>query len=484
MGEPPAREECSMNGLRHEWRLVLRAPVSALALGLLLLLASLAVLSGSWEVARQRDSLARLQVLQRDELAALAAKPQTARQAGNAAYYTFHATWNPPAPAAFMALGLTDSAPNALRVRALALQSQLHEGEAFNPALSLAGRFDLAFVLIYLAPLVLIALLHDLVSAERQAGRLGTLMALPGGDHRLWLRRAALRTVLAFACVAGPLVAGAVVNGMPAPAMAAALATVAAYLAFWAALSVIVASRGRGSASHATALVGCWVLLTLVLPALANAALARAVPAQQGVDLALAQREAVHAAWDRPPAETMDRFFRSHPQWRATAPLPAGFHWKWYYAFQQLGDESVAAPVAAYRDSLLARQRWTVRLGWLLPGVGAQAALHRLAQTDLEAQLAYQDAIANFHGRLRAFYYPYLFDELKFGEADFAAQPRFEPAPQASAVPAAPLAGLALMALAALVAAARACRRVGAPDRGHAREPAQPSGLGAGGARA
>ena len=449
-----------MSGLHHELRLVLRAPVSALALGLLLLLASLAVLSGSWEVARQRETLARLAVLQQDELAALAAKPQTARQAGAAAYYTFHATWNPPAPAAFMALGLTDSAPNALRVRALALQSQLHEGEASNPALAAAGRFDLAFVLIYLAPLVLIALLHDLVSAERQAGRLGTLMALPGGNQRLWLRRAALRTLLAFACVAAPWLAGAVVNGMPAPATAAALAIGAAYLAFWAALSVTVASRGRGPASPATALVGCWVLLTLVLPALANVALARAVPAQQGVDLALAQRQAVHAAWDRPPAETMERFFRSHPQWRATAPLPAGFHWKWYYAFQQLGDESVAAPVAAYRESLLTRQRWTVRLGWLLPGVGAQAALHRLAHTDLEAQLAYQDAIADYHGRLRAFYYRYLFDDVPFAAPDFAAQPRFEPAPKALAIPAAPLAGLALVALAALAAAARACRRI------------------------
>ena len=451
-----------MNWLPHEFRLLARARAPALALGLLLLLASLAVLSGTWETARQRATLARLSVLQQDELAALAAKPQTSRQAGQAAYYTFHGTWNPPAPAAFMALGMTDSAPNALRVRALALQSQLHEGEAFNPALAVAGRFDLAFVLIYLAPLVLIALLHDLVSAEQQAGRLGTLMALPRGDHRLWLRRAALRTVLAFGCVALPLVVGAAVNGVPVQGVATALGIVGAYLAFWAGLSVIVGSRGRASAAQATALVGCWVLLTLVLPALAHAALARAVPAQQGVDLVLAQRQAVHAAWDRPPAETMEAFFRSHPQWRKTAALPAGFHWKWYYAFQQLGDEHVAAQVAAYRGSLGARQRWTVRLGWLLPGVGAQAALHRLAHTDLEAQLAYQDAIADFHGRLRAFYYPYLFDELRFGEAGFAAQPRFEPAAKPIDLPAAPLAGLALVALAALVAATRACRRLDA----------------------
>lgn len=436
-----------MNALRHELRLLARAPVSALALGLLLMLASLAVVSGSWEIARQRDTLARLAVLQQGEFAALAARPQLAGDAGTAAYDGFHGTWDPPTSAAFLAIGMRDSAPQVLRVRALALQSQLHEGEAFNPALAVAGRFDLAFVLIYLAPLVLIALLHDLVSAEQRAGRLATLMALPRGGHRLWLCRAALRTALALACVALPVLAGAVFNGMPAGAVVAVMAVIAAYLGFWAGLALIVAGSGRSPAASATALMGAWVLLTLVLPALANAALARALPVHQGVDLTLAQRQAVHAAWDHPPGETMERFFRSHPEWRATAPLPTGFHWKWYFAFQQLGDESVAAQVAAYRDGLVARQRWTERLGWLLPGVGAQAALHRLANTDLQSQRAYQDEITAFHDRLRAFFYRYLFNDVAFAAPDFAAQPRFEPAPRAIDVPGAQLLFLALAAV-------------------------------------
>ena len=206
--------------------------------------------------------------------------------------------------------------------------------------------------------------------------------------------------------------------------------------------------------------MGIWVVLTLVLPALANAALARAVPVQQGVDLMLAQRQAVHAAWDEAPGDTMQRFFQSHPQWRHTAPLPDHFHWKWYYAFQQLGDERVAAQVAAYREGLLARQRWTVRLGWLLPGVGAQGALHRLASTDLESQLAYQDAVAAFHDRLRAFYYRYLFDELKFGESDFSAQPRFEAAQSDADVPASQLLCLVLVAAVVALVGVRSSRRV------------------------
>ncbi|MDH6590156.1 ABC-2 type transport system permease protein [Variovorax sp. TBS-050B] len=449
-----------MSWLAHELRLLRRARLAVAALALLALLSALAVLSGMREVESQRRTIERLAGLQQQDLAAQARKYADGGDAGSAAYYTFHATWDDPSPTAFLALGLRDAAPYVLRVRALALQAQLHEGETFNPELALAGRFDFAFVLVYLAPLFLIALLHDLVSGERRAGRLGTLLAMPGAGRRLWLRRAGLRMALVFGCLALPVLAAALASGTPAAAVATVLLVTAAYLAVWSGLALIVATRHGSSAANATALMGCWVVLTLILPTLANAVLARAVPVHQGVALMLAQRQAVHGAWDLPREATMEAFFRSHPQWRGTAPLPAGFHWKWYYAFQQLGDESVAAQVAAYRESLLSRQRWTARIGWLLPGVAVQAALHRQARTDLEAQLAYQDRITEFHTRLRSFYYPYLFDDRRFGAQDFAAQPRFSPSPAPAPRPLGQLAGLLLAGGAALALGAAAAGRV------------------------
>lgn len=454
-----------MSWLAHEWRLLVRSKLAVAALMLLLLLSALAVLSGVREVARQQQTITRLAGLQQQDLAAEARKYTRGGNAGSAAYYTFHSTWDAPSRTAFLALGLRDAAPYVLRVRALALQAQLHEGENFNPELALAGRFDFAFVLVYLAPLFLIALLYDLVSGERRSGRLGTLLAMPGAGRRLWLRRAGLRTALVFGCLVLPVLAGALINGTAMAAMAGVLLVTAAYLAFWSGLALIVATRGAGSAANAMALMGCWAVLTLILPTLANAALARAVPVHQGVELMLAQRQAVHGAWDLPPDATMEKFFRTHPEWRNTAPLPSGFHWKWYYAFQQLGDESVATQVAAYREGLLARQRWTGRLGWLLPGVGVQAVLHRQASTDLQAQLEYQDRIAGFHARLRAFYYPYLFNDVRFGSQDFAAQPRFSPQTRLTEAPAGQLLGLVLMGVVVLVLGAAAAGRV-RPTRG------------------
>jgi ABC-2 type transport system permease protein len=438
--------------LTHEWRLLVRSPMAVLAVVLLCGLSPLAVVSGMRETERQDNRIAQALQLQLDDSGQLAAHPSRSRDAGAAAYYGFHATWDPPAPGSFLALGLRDTSPHVLRVRALALQAQLHEGDTHNPELALLGRLDLAFVLVYLAPLFVIALLYDLVSAERAAGRLATLVALPGGNQGLWLRRAGLRCGLLFMALALPVVVGAGASGMPGMQLAWVLASMLVYLLCWAGLALRVATGPWASATNAFALVGCWAALTLVLPALVYLVITRANPAHQGAELMLAQREAVHGAWDQPREQTLQRFFQTHPEWRDTAPLPAGFHWKWYYAFQQLGDESVAGQATAYRAALLARQRWSTHAGWLLPPVALQTLLHRVAHSDLPAQLAYQDAIASFHGRLRRFFYPYLFTDKPFGPQDLHQVPRFVPAVPTDLVPVSPM--LALLLAAALMACA------------------------------
>ncbi|MDM0018851.1 ABC transporter permease [Variovorax saccharolyticus] len=450
-----------MSWLAHEWRLLARSRICGFALLLLLAITSASVACGLHEIRRQQESIERLGALNDTELARLANRHARGESAGYAAYYSFHHTWDAPSVSAFAALGLRDVAPYALRVRALGLQAQLHEGETFNPEMALPGKFDFAFVLIYIAPLILIALLHDLVSSERQSGRLRMLLAMSGARGSPWLRRVGLRFALVLACMALPLLAGALWSGVSAGVLAAMLSIVAGYLAFWTGLAFFVATVGMRSTTNATLLMGLWALLTLALPALANVGVTRMAPVQQGVDLMLAQRQDIHAAWDRPRDATMAAFFQTHPEWKDTSPLPWGFHWKWYYAFQQLGDERVADQAKAYRDGLLRRQRWTRRLGDFLPGVGAQAALHRLADTDLEAQLAFQDRITAFHGEVRRFYYPYVFDEVAFTREDFLKAPRFRLTERAA--DAAPDAtwSIWLLALVLFVASIRAARRIG-----------------------
>jgi ABC-2 type transport system permease protein len=414
-----------MSWFIHEMRLLMRARLAVAALVLLSVLSGLAVYAGLTEIAQQKDTIARIDPLNDRAVNVLSKAYAGGGDAGYAAYYTFYTTWDAPTDAAFLALGLRDVAPYVLRIRALGLHAQLYEGEMFNPELALPGKFDFAFVLIYLAPLFIIVLLHDLLSSERQSGRLRLLLTMAGTGGAVWYQRIGLRVALVLLALLLPVVVGAIVAGAGIHIMLITSAIVLAYVLFWSGISLLVAALGRRSSTNAMVLMASWVVVTLVLPALLNVVMLRAIPVNQGVDLMLAQRQNINGAWDVSRDATMTAFFNAYPEWKDTAPLPNKFHWKWYYAFQQLGDMSVTPQATAYRQGLLARDTWTSRAGFVLPGVGAQVLLHRLAATDLQAQLAYQDNIAAFHQQIRTFYYPYIFNELKFDVSDFAKRPRY-----------------------------------------------------------
>lgn len=411
--------------IRHELRLLLRQRLSMFALVLLALLASAAITAGMAEVARQRAAIAAIPAAQTEDIAAVIDYVDRTKDAGSAAYYSFHPTWDAPAPLAFAALGMRDVSPFILRVRALGLEAQIYDGDTFNPELALPGRFDFAFVLVFLAPLFVIALFHDLVSGEREAGRERTLDALPHGGRALRRRRTGVRLMLLWAALGLPFMAGSVLEGVAASRMLIVLVLILAYLLFWVALAAAVGRLRWSSVANAASLIAAWLILVLVLPTFANVAIDRMVPVDEGAEIALAQRDAVNGAWDIPRDATMRRFYADHPEWADSPPLGTAFHYKWYFAFHQNGDAHVASQVRAYRRGLERRDATARALGWILPSVGVQALLTRLASTDLTAQLAYQDRIRAFHQRLREFYYGYLFRDRPFGRADFDRAPRF-----------------------------------------------------------
>lgn len=414
-----------MNLWQHELRIFLRQRVALPVLIIMALLASTAVWAGISEINRQKDAIARIQPQQAEDIAAIAKWVSKEGDAGNAAYYTFHATWDAPSALAFAAIGQRDIAPYILRVRALGLEGQLYESENYNAELALPGRFDWAFVLTYLAPLFLIVLLHDLKSGEREAGRLSLLTAMVRQERLLWRRRIALRVSLLISALALPFLIGALISGTGIAHIGGVLLLTVMYLLFWTLVAMLIWRWQLSSVANAAALASSWLILTLILPAVANLTINSAIPVGQGVELTLAQREAVHDGWDKSKEATMQAFFKAHPEWKDTKPLEGGFHWKWYHAFQHVGDLAVTDKVQSYRNGLEARDSWTRRIGIVLPAVGVQSLIHRLAQTDLEGQLSYQDRVRAFHGRLRAFYYAYVFDEVPFRGVDFGKAPRW-----------------------------------------------------------
>jgi ABC-2 type transport system permease protein len=413
-----------MNSWLREVRFLRRDRGAVLWIALALLLSVAATGFGIAEVREQRATIAALlEEDAKDRADALAGQEDW----GGAAYAAFHLTYAPPGPLAFAALGQRDTAPWLHRVRMLALEGQIHEADTKNADFGLIGRFDFAFLAAAVAPLLLILLLHDLRAGERVAGRHDLLVATASKASRLWLPRAGVRFAGLALALLVPFWAGAAIEGAAPSAVLAASALVVGALLGWWLIVEFVSRRPATPAVLLTMLVGIWLALALLVPAIGRAAIEATHPVPDGAEILLLQREAVNDAWDLPKEATMEPFLARHPEWRALGTVDQPFHWKWYYAFQQVGDQQAETVVAAYREGRLARD---AAAGWaalLSPAALVERGFERLAGTDARAMIAYEDAVRAFHARLRAFHYPLLFREPPFDPLAFESLPRYEP---------------------------------------------------------
>jgi len=411
-----------MKNVFRELRFLARQTSSVVALGLLIVLATASLLLGRAEIERQEDAIDRMRAMDVTERAALV---DTFEEYGGAAYYNFYATWDEPSELAFTALGQRDVTPYMLRVRLLALEGQIYETDTLNPELGLSGRFDYEFVAAFLLPLFVVFLLHDLISSERESGRLPLLTATAGSAMRLWVPRAGLKALGATLCVLLPFWVIAAIDGVGVSSSLTVSLIVVAQIAFWSVLMLWLARLPRPSSAIAAILVSLWLLLSLLIPLIGKFGVDRVSPVVDGADIALLQREAVNDAWDLPKAATMDRFFEAHPEWSDTPPLNEQWHWKWYYAFQHVGDLTARDLSSAYRQSIAERDRLSGIVAFLSPAVAVQRALQGAAKTGVRAALEYDRRIRDYHTALREFYYPLLFTERPFDAAALEKAPLF-----------------------------------------------------------
>ncbi len=376
-------------------------------------LTAFAVWSGLQEVARQHETIGRLAAADRaDREAAL----EQQNDWGGAAYYSFHLTYDPPSEFAFAAMGQRDSASWKHRIRMLALEGQIHESDAGNPEFALIGRFDAAFLIAFVLPLLLIVLLYDVRASERAAGRYELLCATAGRTGSLWAWRAGLRAASLYVVVLVPLLVGGWASGAGSGILLAASVVVLVYAAFWAVVCSWLAAWRQASPVILAGLVGIWMIVAVLVPATGRAVIDHLVAVPSGAEIIMTQREAVNDAWDLPKEKTMEAFLLRHPEWADYSGVERPFEWKWYYAFQQVGDQKTESLTDAYRAGKLERDRWAARVALLSPPALVERTFQQLAGTDVAAAMAYEDSVRRFHAELRAYHYPKLFLDVPFDQ--------------------------------------------------------------------
>ena len=414
--------------IRLEVARVIRSGGVGVAVLLLLGLGVYAGWQGNRGIQAADAATAAAEAAYRDQLAYLSSIYPETTEAGELLYYLAFPAPQPPSPLSALASGRTEVETASLRIRLLALEGQLYEHETVNPRLAAAGDLDLAFVLVALLPLFVIAITYDIVSGERERGT-WQMARLFARRRRLVAAKIGARVILATGLVTSLALIGALLAGIDADGRAGwAAALVALHTLFWFALCLGIAGGRRSSTTNAMILVGVWVALTFLAPAVLSLTNAILHPVPEALELTVRQRQGYHEAWDLPKAATMDGFFEDYPQWSDQTVPEDEFTWAWYYAMNHRGDRAARDASRAYRDILAQRDQWARRWSLLVPPLATQIALDRLSSTDLGTQLAYQEAVRRYHERLKAHFQPLLFSAAPIPEVDGERVPAFEPA--------------------------------------------------------
>ncbi|MDX2143842.1 MAG: DUF3526 domain-containing protein [Rhodospirillaceae bacterium] len=328
-----------------------------------------------------------------------------------------------------LSVGQSDVQPFYYRVTAHPPHTFLNASEIQNPLNQMSGSFDVAFVVIFVLPILIIAVTFDLMSREKEAGVLALLAAQGVPLRTLILAKTAARAGIILAVLLALVALSAALIGadLSAPETAAKLAlwfgVIAAYAFFWFALALLINAMNWPSVTNGVVLANLWLFFVVVLPSVVNVVAGTLYPAPSRVELTTEMREATELA-DKEAAESRESYLFDHPELAG-----AGANLDNFYIQVLATDaavEKVVTPIMAEFDAQAAKREGVVDLlQYTSPAIAAQQALNALAGTGNERFKNFTDQVLAFHGDWRGYFTSKIIKGERMTAAAFDAIPAF-----------------------------------------------------------
>ncbi len=358
-----------------EFKLLTRNPALPIILVLLLAATAFGAYTGAGHVAerRQNEQLVWKETekewqKRKQEYADVYAGKIPQPSFGVLNYIESHA-FLPAGPLAFLATGHDDLSPRHAAVSLWKRNDTLFERyEIDSPTLLREGVLDLGFLVVFVMPILIIALCFDALAADRDQGRLALLRLGRVSLWRLLAARIALRGGAVVVCFMGLSLIGFAIGasllgttGESVARLILWLLALSLYGSFWMALCIAVNSYETRAEVNAFLLGLSWIGFVVLLPATLGAMADTLLPAPSKVEHMVAARELENRIREE-GNDTLARYFEAHPDLAGDAPPVFDDFFKAHYAVHQNIEARLAPMMAQYRA---ARGRRDTVCGWL-----------------------------------------------------------------------------------------------------------------------
>ncbi|MEM1214903.1 MAG: DUF3526 domain-containing protein [Bacteroidota bacterium] len=434
-----------MNNLRHELITLRRSRWALLVIVLFFGLSFFALDNGAAIVAERQSAIDRevqrmdsLETARMTTIVAIEegreAPPEDSwrdpRDLWDMAYNTPRVIAMQPQSLALIATGQSDLFPHVVKPKVYKEDYRLEFSELANPVQLLFGTFDLAFVCIYLLPLLVLALSYNLLSAAKESGILPLIAAQPISLAGWLLQKLLIRFLLLSLVVMVTILVGLSWQGVnlsdnlaPVSVLIGGLLT---YMAFWFGIAFAVNVWGQPSGTNAIILVALWLGIVLFLPAVITQTTTALNPVPSRVNIIHEYREAYTDAL-RNADEIMDNYLRDHPELAPKDEPETNRYGFMQRTFASAGviNQAIDPVLNEYQAALDQQRTWVDRLTILSPALLLQKMFNQTAGTTAAHYADFRRQIVEFTETWKSYLKPRMFANEMLQATDFAAFPRY-----------------------------------------------------------
>ena len=337
----------------------------------------------------------------------------------------------PPTGLASFSIGQSDIQLNYVPVSMNPTMYITKDNELENPVNLMTGAFDIAFVVIFLLPIFILAISYDLLSSEKERGTLAMILA-----HPISLRELMASKIIARAGVllAGVLLLGLVALFAVGTNLASAdtwarfglwMSATLLYTLFWFAMSVLVNVYGRNSAANGIALAGTWLALVVVVPTLVSLLATTIYPAPSRMELTTAARAAQTEA-EKDYMARLDEYYYDHLEF-----VPEGDERAMDFLTVAMSNrsaiEKAVRPLYDEFQAQLNRQESLVqRFQFISPAIMMQLALNEISGSSADRYEHFLNQAYAFHEEWGEYFSVKFLQRYPLKPADYDQFPAFD----------------------------------------------------------
>jgi ABC-2 type transport system permease protein len=334
-----------------------------------------------------------------------------------------------PQAFAIVSTGQSDLFTHYVKPRLYGEAYTLGFSELSNPVQLLFGSFDLAFVCIYLLPLLALAFSYNILSSEKESGVLKLTFSQPVDLYSWLFHKLMLRFVVLSVIVTGCITLGLLIFNVDVAGNLLTwfklISILLFYLCFWFAVAFLVNLFGQSSGNNAITSVSIWLVFVLLIPSIISQLSTRLNPVPSRIHMMHEYRLASAKA-NKQADEIFKNYLRDHPE-LAARDTTAENQYDWllqYFASSEVINQSVKPIVDNYYTALNQQQQWVDNLRFLSPAILLQNSLNELSGTSTAHYAAFRKEVLAFADVWKNYFKPRMFANELMQSADIAQLPK------------------------------------------------------------